>query len=154
AVPKPGALSALPDHPLHPAQQQFDLPEPAEVLDRELKPPERSLSIAGWSPTPVRDDLDAILPKLNDPQFGGLIIGSPAYFRSLSSLCKAFIERCMPLREGAKPLVDKPVGALAVARSWWASRSSPPCSATAWCPWAANRPPCSAARSGTRRTTS
>ena len=73
------------------------------------------LSIAGWSPIPVQDDFDAILPKLNDPQLGGLIIGSPAYFRSLSSLCKAFIERCMPLREGGKPLVDKPVGALAVA---------------------------------------
>jgi multimeric flavodoxin WrbA len=29
-------------------------------------------------------------------------------------LCKAFIERCMPLREGARPLLDKPVGALAV----------------------------------------
>jgi multimeric flavodoxin WrbA len=29
-------------------------------------------------------------------------------------LCKAFIERCMPLREGTKPLMDKPVGALAV----------------------------------------
>jgi multimeric flavodoxin WrbA len=72
------------------------------------------LSIAGWSPTQVRDDFDAILPKLNDLQLGGLIIGSPAYFRSLSSLCKAFIERCMPLREGGKPLMDKPVGALAV----------------------------------------
>ncbi|MCF7732527.1 MAG: flavodoxin family protein [Akkermansiaceae bacterium] len=73
------------------------------------------LRIAGWSPNPTQDDFDAILPKLNDPQLGGLIIGSPAYFRSLSSLCKAFIERCMPLREGGKPLVDKPVGALAVA---------------------------------------
>jgi multimeric flavodoxin WrbA len=73
------------------------------------------LSIAGWSPDPVQDDFDAILPKLKDPQLGGLIIGSPSYFRSLSSLCKAFIERCMPLREGSMPLVDKPVGALAVA---------------------------------------
>jgi multimeric flavodoxin WrbA len=72
------------------------------------------LSISGWSPTPVKDDFDAILPKLNDPQLGGIIIGSPSYFRSLSSLCKAFIERCMPLREGTKPLMDKPVGALAV----------------------------------------
>jgi multimeric flavodoxin WrbA len=72
------------------------------------------LSIAGWSPSPARDDFDAILPKLSDPQLGGLIIGSPSYFRSLSSLCKAFIERCMPLREGARPLLDKPVGALAV----------------------------------------
>jgi multimeric flavodoxin WrbA len=72
------------------------------------------LRIAGWSPTPVPDDFEAILPKLTDPRLGGLIIGSPAYFRSLSALCKAFIERCMPLREGGKPLQDKPVGALAV----------------------------------------
>ncbi len=73
------------------------------------------LSIAGWSPNPITDDFDAVLPKLKDPQLGGLIIGSPAYFRSLSALCKAFIERCMPLREGAMLLADKPVGALAVA---------------------------------------
>lgn len=73
-----------------------------------------SLSIAGWSPTIPKDDFDAILPKLRDPQLAGLIIGSPAYFRSLSSLCKAFIERCMPLREGAMLLANKPVGALAV----------------------------------------
>lgn len=73
------------------------------------------LNIAGWSPNPIKDDFDAVLPKLQDPQLGGLIIGSPAYFRSLSSLCKAFIERCMPLREGAMLLADKPVGALAVA---------------------------------------
>jgi multimeric flavodoxin WrbA len=72
------------------------------------------LRIAGWSPAPAPDDFDAILPKLSGPEFGGLIIGSPSYFRSLSSLCKAFIERCMPLREGNKPLADKPVGALAV----------------------------------------
>lgn len=72
------------------------------------------LSIAGWSPAPPKDDFDVILPKLKDPQLGGLIFGSPAYFRSLSSLCKAFIERCMPLREGAMVLGDKPVGALAV----------------------------------------
>jgi multimeric flavodoxin WrbA len=73
------------------------------------------LSIAGWSPQPVKDDFDAILPKLGDPQLGGLIIGSPSFFRSLSSLCKAFIERCMPLREGKMSLADKPVGALAVS---------------------------------------
>jgi multimeric flavodoxin WrbA len=72
------------------------------------------LSIAGWSPVIPKDDFDAILPKLKDPQLGGLIFGSPSYFRSLSSLCKAFIERCMPLREGVMLLEDKPVGALAV----------------------------------------
>jgi multimeric flavodoxin WrbA len=72
------------------------------------------LSIAGWSPTSIKDDFDALLPKLKDPRLGGLIIGSPSYFRSLSALCKAFIERCMPLREGTMALADKPVGALSV----------------------------------------
>ena len=72
------------------------------------------LSIAGWSPAIPKDDFDSILPKLKDPQLAGLIIGSPSYFRSLSSLCKALIERCMPLREGAMLLANKPVGALAV----------------------------------------
>ena len=75
------------------------------------------LKIAGWSPTPVPDDFDPILARLKDPELGGLIIGSPSFFRSLSSLCKAFIERCMPLRDGPAPLplADKPVGALAIA---------------------------------------
>ncbi|MBK9140773.1 MAG: flavodoxin family protein [Verrucomicrobia bacterium] len=71
------------------------------------------LSIASWSPNIPRDDFDAILPKLRDPQLGGLILGSPSYFRSLSALCKAFIERCMPLREPTMVLANKPVGAVA-----------------------------------------
>jgi multimeric flavodoxin WrbA len=44
----------------------------------------------------------------------GLIFGSPSYFRGLSSLCKAFIERCGPLREPKMLLADKPVGVVAV----------------------------------------
>jgi len=72
------------------------------------------LSIAGYSPKPVPDDFTAILPKLQDPALGGLIIGSPSYFRGLSSLCKAFIERCAPLREPRMLLADKPVGVVAV----------------------------------------
>lgn len=73
------------------------------------------LRIAGWSPVIVPDDFDALLPKFRSPDFGGLIVGSPSFFRSLSSLCKAFIERCMPLRDAPSPLADKPVGALAIA---------------------------------------
>ena len=71
------------------------------------------LSIAGWSPKPPQDDFTAILPKLQDPALGGLIIGSPSYFRGLSSLCKAFIERCAPLREPKMLLDGKPVGVIA-----------------------------------------
>lgn len=71
------------------------------------------LNIAGWSPTPPKDDFAAILPKLQDPAVAGLIIGSPSYFRSLSALTKAFIERCAPLREPKMLLDGKPVGVIA-----------------------------------------
>jgi len=72
------------------------------------------LNITGWSPKPPKDDFDSILPQLQDPQVAGLIIGSPSYFRGMSSLCKAFIERCGPLREPKMLLADKPVGVVAV----------------------------------------
>ena len=71
------------------------------------------LNIAGWSPTPPQDDFTSILPKLQDPAVAGLIIGSPSYFRSLSALTKAFIERCAPLREPKMLLDGKPLGVIA-----------------------------------------
>lgn len=71
------------------------------------------LNIAGWSPALPKDDFDAILPKLQDPAVAGLIIGSPSYFRGLSALCKAFIERCAPLREPKMLLDGKPIGVIA-----------------------------------------
>ncbi len=71
------------------------------------------LNIAGWSPIPPQDDFSAILPKLQNSTVAGLIIGSPSYFRGLSALCKAFIERCAPLREPKMLLDSKPVGVVA-----------------------------------------
>lgn len=72
------------------------------------------LSIAGYSPKPRQDDFTAILPKLQDPALGGLIIGSPCYFRSLSGLAKCFLERLAPLREPKMVLADKPFGVVTV----------------------------------------
>lgn len=71
------------------------------------------LAIGGWSPTPPQDDFTSLLPKLQDPAVAGLIIGSPSYFRSLSALTKAFIERCAPLREPKMLLDGKPLGVIA-----------------------------------------
>lgn len=71
------------------------------------------LTIAGYSPKPLQDDFTAILPRLQDPAVAGLIIGSPSYFRSMSALCKAFIERCASLREPKMLLANKPVGVVA-----------------------------------------
>jgi multimeric flavodoxin WrbA len=62
-----------------------------------------------------KDDFDFIaLPELRDPVPDGLIIGSPSYFRSMSALCKAFLERIAVLRSPKLLLADKPVGVLAV----------------------------------------
>ena len=79
------------------------------------------LEISGWSggtkPTEGRqitDDFDLILPKLRDPNVGGWIIGSPVYFRSLTALCKVFLERCAVLRKPKLLLADTAVGVLAV----------------------------------------
>ena len=62
----------------------------------------------------ILDDFQLILPSLQAPNLGGLIIGSPVYFRTLSALCKAFLERLAVLRKPELALADVPVGALAV----------------------------------------
>lgn len=79
------------------------------------------LEISGWSGgakstegRQITDGFDLILPKLRDPNVGGWIIGSPSYFRSMSALCKVFLERCAVLRKPKLLLADKPVGVLAV----------------------------------------
>ena len=72
------------------------------------------LNIAPWSPKPPEDDMKSILPKFQDPAVGGLIIGSPCYFRSLSGLAKCFLERLAPLREPKMVLADKPFGVVTV----------------------------------------
>lgn len=79
------------------------------------------LDISGWgggAKPPeggqIKDDFDLMLPKLEDADLAGLIIGSPVYFRSMSALCKAFLERCSVLRKPKLVLADKPVGVLAV----------------------------------------
>jgi multimeric flavodoxin WrbA len=79
------------------------------------------MEISGWvggaKPTEAElpdDDFNLILPMLKDPVPDGLIIGSPSYFRTMSALCKAFLERLAALREPTLLLADKPVGVLAV----------------------------------------
>jgi len=79
------------------------------------------LEISGWASgsrpdegTQIKDDFDLLLPMLRDEAVGGWIVGSPVYFRSMSALCKAFLERCAALRQPTLLLADKPVGALAV----------------------------------------
>lgn len=72
------------------------------------------LKVAGWSPAPVEDDFTPLLSRFKAPELGGLIIGTPVYFRNMSSLCSAFLERLGALRQPQLLLANKAVGALSV----------------------------------------
>jgi len=76
------------------------------------------MQIAGWQP-PVQgvkteDDFELILPALKAPNLAGIIIGTPVYFRNMSSLCAAFLERLAVLRQPQLLLANKAVGVLSV----------------------------------------
>jgi len=63
-----------------------------------------------------KDDFPAVAKKLSDPKVGGIIIGTPVYFSSMTSLCKAFIER-LKVFFRKDVLTGKPVGELATGGS-------------------------------------
>ncbi|MBN2593114.1 MAG: flavodoxin family protein [Sedimentisphaerales bacterium] len=80
------------------------------------------MNISVWSggadPTDAelpKDDFELkVLPMLRNPVPDGLIIGSPSYFRSMSALCKVFLDRIAVLRSPKLLLANKPVGVLSV----------------------------------------
>lgn len=98
------------------AAKGFDPRIKTELLD--LGGLEISGSLGGTTSADAdqpKDDFDLyVLPKLKDPLPDGLIIGSPSYFRTMSALCKAFLERIAVLRSPKLLLADRPVGVLAV----------------------------------------
>ena len=78
------------------------------------------ITFSGWtgSSSTIEDDFDRqVLSRLKDVSVGGLIIGSPVYFRNPSSVCMAFLERLAVLRKPKLLLADKAVGTLAVGSS-------------------------------------
>lgn len=61
-----------------------------------------------------KDDFPALAEKLGSPAVAGIVIGTPVYFGNMSSLCKAFIDRCMVFRKNNFVLNNKVGGVLAV----------------------------------------
>ncbi len=61
-----------------------------------------------------QDDFPTLAPKLADPAVRGVIVGTPVYFSNMSSLCKAFLERCMTFRKDDFRLGNKVAGVLAI----------------------------------------
>lgn len=64
-----------------------------------------------------RDDFPTLVPKFKDPALRGIIIGTPVYFSAMSSLCKAFLERCIVLYQPDYVLHNKVAGVVAVGGS-------------------------------------
>jgi multimeric flavodoxin WrbA len=61
-----------------------------------------------------KDDLPALVPKLSDPGVAGIIVGTPVYFNAMTSLCKAFLDRCITFWNNDLALSNKVAGVLAV----------------------------------------
>lgn len=61
-----------------------------------------------------KDDFPPLVPKLADPRVAGIIVGSPVYFSNMSSLCKAFLDRCVAFRKKGFALANKVAGVVAV----------------------------------------
>jgi multimeric flavodoxin WrbA len=64
-----------------------------------------------------KDDFVKLVPKLADPDVGGIVIGTPVYFSGMTSLCKAFLDRCITLWQDNLKLSNKVAGVLAVGGS-------------------------------------
>jgi multimeric flavodoxin WrbA len=73
------------------------------------------LNIPVFDPAaPGSADFEKVAAKLTDPKVAGIIVGTPVYFGSMSSLCKAFLDRCIALRTDNFALANKVAGVIAV----------------------------------------
>ncbi len=60
-----------------------------------------------------RDDFPQLAAKLSAPELAGIILGTPVYFGNMSSLCKAFLDRCIVFHKD-KVFTNKVGGVVAV----------------------------------------
>lgn len=61
-----------------------------------------------------KDDFNDIIPILQDPDLGGLIIATPVYLGTMSSQCKAFLDRTVMFRRNGFLFRDVVGGVMAV----------------------------------------
>jgi len=61
-----------------------------------------------------KDDFQKIIPILSDPEVAGLVVATPVYFGSMTSQCKAFLDRCVMFRRNGFMLRNRVGGVIAV----------------------------------------
>lgn len=80
------------------------------------------VNMTAFPPVPTQqqvammDPFTHVTKMLKNPALAGIILGSPVYNGTMSSLCKYFIERCNPLKKD-RVLANKVVGFLSVGAS-------------------------------------
>jgi multimeric flavodoxin WrbA len=60
------------------------------------------------------DDFGKMIPILSDPALAGLVVATPVYLGSMTSQCKAFLDRWVMFRRNGFLLRDKVGGVIAV----------------------------------------
>jgi multimeric flavodoxin WrbA len=60
------------------------------------------------------DDFVKMIPILSDPALAGLVVATPVYLGSMTSQCKAFLDRWVMFRRNGFLLRDKVGGVIAV----------------------------------------
>jgi len=60
------------------------------------------------------DDFPKMIPILSDPDLAGLVVATPVYFGSMTSQCKAFLDRCVMFRRNGFLFRNKVGGVIAV----------------------------------------
>jgi len=60
------------------------------------------------------DDFPKMIPILSDSGLAGLVVATPVYFGSMTSQCKAFLDRCVMFRRNGFLLRNKVGGVIAV----------------------------------------
>ncbi len=63
------------------------------------------------------DDFRELIPKLSDPNLGGIILSTPVYMGSMTSQAKAFLDRTVLFRRNGFQFRDKTGGVIAVGGS-------------------------------------
>jgi len=60
------------------------------------------------------DDFPKMIPILSDPELAGIVVATPVYFGSMTSQCKAFLDRCVMFRRNGFLFENKVGGVIAV----------------------------------------
>jgi multimeric flavodoxin WrbA len=60
------------------------------------------------------DDFSKIIAALDDPALAGIIVATPVYFGTMTSQCKAFLDRCVIFRRNGFRFHNKVGGVIAV----------------------------------------